>query len=92
MEFKKKIYYISEQSFEKDLSLQYGDEVIDEIFNTFNDDHNVYYEGFYCLPLDVDYSDKDPIYSLVANYYKDVAPWADILVVDSNDVYFFIDY
>ena len=89
MEFKKKIYYISEQSFEKDLSLQYGDEII----NTFNNNPNAfYYKGFYYLRLDIDYSDKDPIDSLVANYYKDVAPWADILVVDANDVYFFIDY
>lgn len=91
MKFNQKIYYITGDTFDEDIRLQYGEDTLDEVIRIFNEDRGVCFEGFYYLPLNKDYSNEEPIYSLVANYYKDVAPWADALVMDNNDIYFFID-
>lgn len=90
MKFNQKIYYIIGDTFEEDIRLQYGEDAFDEVIRILNKDCKVYFEGFYYLPLNKDYSNKEPVYSLVANYYKDIAPWADALVIDDNDCPFFI--
>lgn len=76
--YRRKIYCVDGSTFIDDISLQYGYDAftrVERVMTEFFEDNDVY-----VFPLNEEY-DSDELL-IVATYYRDIAPWAETLVVD----------
>jgi hypothetical protein len=83
--YRKKIYCVDGSTFIDDISLQYGYDVfvrVERMMTELFEDNDIY-----IFPLNEKYGSDELL--IVATYYRDIAPWAETLVVNWHKTPYF---
>lgn len=89
MRNEKNIYYINAETFKNDIILQFSVETWEEIRQEIIVKKTPYsFNGFISIPL-VEKEDNSALVNLIISYYKDIAPIADILLIDRHSEFWF---